>query len=123
MTSKKLDKALDKSSKLQKNVDNFKELLDSLSDLDDKRRMLWKEIYQNAVDDRERAAILFTNATMTMDNSTVTHTTLGTTLTKYLERMSKSNEQILRLAEMIVKLEEREAKLDADDLYSQMHIE
>ena len=120
MTTKKMEKELDKISKIQKKVDNFKELLDSLTELDDKRRMLWKEVYQNAVDDRERAAILFTNATMTMDNSTVTHTTLGTTLTKYLERMGKSNEQILRLAEMIVKVEEKEKSVDIDVLYDNM---
>lgn len=120
MTTKKLEKELDRNNKLKKSVEGFSELLDSLSGLDDKRKLLWKEIYSNAIDDRERAAILFTNASLTMDNSTVTHTTLGSTLTKYLERMSKSNEQILRLAEMIVKIEEKEKNVDIDVLYDNM---
>jgi len=120
LTTKKLEKELDRNSKLKKSVDSFSGLLDSLNELDDKRKLLWKEIYSNAIDDRERAAILFTNASLSMDNSSSTHTTLGPTLTKYLERMSKSNEQILRLAEMIVKVEEREKNVDIDLLYDNM---
>jgi hypothetical protein len=120
MVTKKMEKALDKDRILQQKVKNFTELLDSLTELDDKRKILWKEIYQNAIDDRDRAGTLFTNATLTMDNASSTHVSLGSTMTKYLERMSKSNEQILRLAEMIVKIEEKEKKVDIDVLYDNM---
>ena len=120
MVTKKMEKALDKDKTLQEKVKNFTELLDSLAYLDDKRKVLWKEIYQNAIDYRERAAVLFTNATLTMDNASSTHVTLGATMTKYLERMGKSNEQILRLAEMIVKVEEKEKSVDIDVLYDNM---
>jgi len=120
MTSKKSEKEISKAKKIQNSIENFADLLDSINNLDDHRGILWREIYSNAVEDRERAAILFTNATMTMDNSTVTHTTLGTTLTKYLERMNKSNEQILRLAEMISKIEDSEKSVNASDLYDSM---
>lgn len=119
-TTDHLNKKLDKNEKIEKKIEEFQRLLDSIDDLDDKRRMLWKEIYKNASEDRDRAGILYTNAVLSMDSGTATHISLGPTLSKYLERMSKSNEQILRLAEMIVKVEEKEKSVDIDVLYESM---
>tara|TARA_R110002060_G_scaffold50771_5_gene61673 strand:- start:2441 stop:2818 length:378 start_codon:yes stop_codon:yes gene_type:complete len=116
----KIDGLLDKFSKVSSKVDDFSDLLDAIESTEDKKKMLWKEIYHNAVVDRENAGMLFTSAFKQMQTGTTEHITLGPTLAKYLERMSKSNEQILKLAELITKSEERTSRVDPDDIFSKI---
>lgn len=116
--SDKLEKAIDTSSKLKKKLEAFADILDDLSTTEDKKKLLWKEVYENALIDRENAGMLFTDAWSRMGTGSSEHATLGSTLTKYLERMSKSNEQILRLVELITKAEEREAKIEPEDIFT-----
>lgn len=104
----------------KKRIENFIQLLNSLDKLDDKRRLLWCDIYQNAIDDRDRAGVLYTNVMTVMENSIVNHSTVGPTIVKYLERMSKSNEQILKLAEMVLNVDESNRGIDSDSLYAGM---
>lgn len=114
----KLEKQMDASGRLQRKVEEFSDILDDLVSTEDKKKLLWKEIYENALTDRENAGMLFTDAWSRMGTGSTEHATLGTTLTKYLERMSKSNEQILRLAELISKAEEQSQKIEPDDIFS-----
>ena len=114
----KLEKQMDTSGRLQRKVEEFSDILDGLISTEDKKKLLWKEIYENALTDRENAGMLFTDAWSRMGTGSTEHATLGTTLTKYLERMSKSNEQILRLAELISKAEEQSQKIEPDDIFS-----
>lgn len=116
----KVDKLLDEVKKSEVKIKEFSELLDSLQNLDSKKKTLWKEIYENAVSDRERASILFTEAFKSMSGGTTDHISLGGTLVKYLERMCKSNSQILALADMIAKAEMQESRIDPDDLFSKI---
>ena len=118
--SKALEKNMDRANKSKKKVEQFSEILDSLSNTEEKKKMLWKEIYENALIDRENASMLFTDAWQSMSGGSSEHATIGSTMSKYLERMCKSNEQILRLAELITKAEERDSKVDPDDLFSQI---
>ena len=120
MNEKKISNVIDKYKNMAEKIDDFSELLDSINSTDDKKKLLWKEIYQNAVVDRENAGMLFTDAFKQMQTGTAEHVTLGSTLTKYIERMGKSNEQILRLAELIHKSEEKSARIDPDDLFKQI---
>ena len=120
MVDKKLDKLLDDYRDTEKRVTDFSNLLDSIEHVEDKKKLLWCEIYQNAVTDREQAAILFTDAFKQMQTGTIEHVTLGPTLTKYLERMCKSNEQLLRLADLIAKSEERASRVNPDDIFSKI---
>ena len=117
MSVNKLEKALDNSGKLKRKLEAFSDILDELTSTEDKKKLLWKEIYENALVDRENASMLFTDAWSRMSPGTSEHITLGTTLTKYLERMSKSNEQMLRLAEMISDAEKREEKIDPEQVF------
>ena len=117
---KKIDNLLDQVKKTEEKIKNFSDLLDSLSSTEDKKKSLWKEIYENAVSDRDRAGALFTEAYKTMGSSTSDHVAMGTTMTKYLERMCKSNAQIISLADMINKSEEMNSKIDPDDLFSKL---
>tara|TARA_B100000131_G_scaffold87687_1_gene84532 strand:- start:16360 stop:16725 length:366 start_codon:yes stop_codon:yes gene_type:complete len=117
---KKLDSLLDKNRKLEDKVKAFNELLDGLSSTEDKKKALWREIYENAVSDRERASILFTEAFKAMSGSPTDHTTMGTVMTKYLERMCKSNDQILQLSDLISKAEKEESQVNPDDIFSKI---
>tara|TARA_B100001123_G_scaffold437566_1_gene570033 strand:- start:22269 stop:22634 length:366 start_codon:yes stop_codon:yes gene_type:complete len=118
--SNDVDKMFDKYRNSQQKVADFAELLDSIDASEDKKKLLWKEIYHNAVMDRENAGMLFTDAFQQMQSGTTEHVTLGPTLSKYIERMCKSNDQILRLAELITKCEERAARVNPDDIFAQI---
>tara|TARA_A100001037_G_C14742337_1_gene453749 strand:- start:99 stop:464 length:366 start_codon:yes stop_codon:yes gene_type:complete len=117
---KKLDKLLDQNRKSEEKIKAFSELLDGLVTAEEKKKALWKEIYENAVSDRERASMLFTEAFKSMTGGSSEHATLGSTMSKYLERMCKSNDQILTLAALIDKAEKAEEKIDPDDIFSKI---
>lgn len=118
--AKGIDELLERKKKAEKKVEQFSELLSELESTEDKRRLLWVEIYENALTDRENAALLFTDAYTQMQSGTAEHVTLGATMSKYLERMNKANDQILRLAELVSKAEQQAAAIDPDDLFSKI---
>ena len=114
------EKQLKELEKNKKKIEKFSDILDSLQSTEDKKKALWKEIYENAIIDRENAGMLFTDAYKQMNGGTFEHATLGPVMTKYLERMNKANEQILKLAELIHKAEERESKIDPQDIFAKI---
>ena len=118
--SSSTDKLMDRRKAAEKKVEQFADLLSTIESAEDKKKMLWKEIYENAVTDRENASMLFTDAYTQMQSGTAEHISLGSTMSKYLERMNKSNDQILKLAELISREAEKAARIDPDDLFSQI---
>lgn len=120
MSIEKVSSALQEFDDLKKKVDDFAKVLQKIEHADAKKKMLWKEIYENAVLDRQNAHILFVEAYTTMATGTTEHATLGSTLSKYLERMNKSNDQMLKLAELITKSENEFNAINSDDLFSQI---
>lgn len=107
-----------KHKKQQEKIDAFSELLEDLVNTTDKKKMLWKEIYENSLRDRVNAEILFNEAYTTMQANE--HVTIGPILTKYLERMNRSNEQLLKLAELVSKAEEQSSRIDPDDIFTKI---
>lgn len=103
---------------IEDKLKDFGDLLDSLESTEDKKKLLWKEAYKNALEDRESASILVNDLLVTIPGNSANHSTHGVLLTKYLERMSKSNDQILKLAEIIAKEQERENQVLPDDIYN-----
>lgn len=99
---------------------NFEVLLDESKNLDQKKKILWKQIYRNAVEDRASAAVLFESAYKTMGQSSTDHISMGSTLTKYLEKMTKSNQQLLELSALISKDEEQATNIDPDDIFKRI---
>jgi hypothetical protein len=99
---------------------NFETLLDGTKGLDEKKCLLWKQIYRNAVEDRESASILFNSAYMTMGTGSTDHISMGATLVKYLEKMTKSNQQLLELSALISKDEEQQTNVDPDELFQRI---
>ena len=115
--SKSMEKMIDKMSKNDKKVKKFGDLLDNLKTTTDKKKMLWKEVYENAIVDRENASILFNDLLIKSKNNSGNHQVFGPIMSKYLERMSKSNDQILRLAEIIAK-ENDSVPVSMDDIFN-----
>lgn len=113
-------KELDK--KVNSQLKDFSALLDSLSSLEDKKKALWKQIYENSVTDRKNAYILFGDLYKDVHNNPNEHAIHGVTLAKYLERMEKSNQQLIKLAEMIddVVEEEEDFLADEDSIYDRI---
>ena len=101
-------------------IKDFSDLLDELENTQDKKKLLWKEAYQNALDDRSSASILVDDLLLQIQGNLNNHQQFGTIMTKYLERMSKSNDQILRLAELIAKEEEASGTISPDDIFKEI---
>ena len=110
----------EKIKKTEEKLKDFADLLDSLSSTHDKKKLLWKESYQNALDDRENANILLVDLMKVSMNNSTNHLQFGTLMSKYLERMSKSNDQILKLAEIISKEQEASETMTDDEIFSKI---
>ena len=107
------NKSLDALNEKDKKIKQFSDILDTLTSTEDKKKLLWKEIYENAVNDRENAGILFTDTLMQVKGNAANHNILGPVIAKYLERMSRANDQILKLAELVSREESKEMDPDA----------
>ena len=114
--TKSVNDLVKRNKNKQKKIKDFSDILDSLESTEDKKKVLWKEIYENALNDRESANVLFTELLQQSQANAANHAVFGPIMAKYLERMSKSNDQILRLAEMITKSEESQMKINPDDV-------
>ena len=112
----KIEKAENKEAK----VKNFADILDNIDSLKDKKKLLWKEIYENAIVDRENARMLFNDAFINLSGVLSDHANVGSVIAKYLERMCRSNDQILKLAELIAKEEDKSTAVTPDDLFDQI---
>ena len=119
MSSKMIEKEMDKIKEKDRNIERFSDILDELSSTEEKKKLLWKEIYENAITDRDNANILFTDLLIQTRGDTANHSMFGGILSKYIERMSKSNDQILRLAELVAKELTHDA-VSVDDIYSKI---
>ena len=116
--TKAIEDALDNVKTKEEKILKFADLLDSLESTEDKKKLLWKEVYENALIDRENANILFTDLLLQSRGNSANHTMFGSIMSKYLERMAKSNDQILRLAEIIAK--EESSPISPDDIFSKI---
>lgn len=126
MASKKKDLFENIEDKLKKiegdseKLYEFEEHLENTKGLDQKKKVLWKQIYRNAVQDRAYALSLYTELYQTMTNTSSDHMALGSTLTKYLEKASKSNQQLLDLSILISKDESDNSKYDPDSIFNKI---
>ena len=118
--TKVIDDLMTKADEKKRKIESFSEILDSLQSTEDKKKLLWKEIYENALTDRENAYILFTDLLQETRGNSSNHAMFGQIMSKYLERMSKSNDQILRLAEIIQKAEDEQAVINPDEIFEKI---
>jgi len=109
---------VEKIANKEKKIAEFSEILDGIKDLDTKKKVLWTEIYQNAVIDRDNASLLFTDTFIQVKGNAANHNILGPVVVKYLERMSRANDQILKLAELIAREDSKE--MDTDSIFDKI---
>ena len=112
---KNANDALKNLEKKEKIMKEFGDLIDTIESADEKKKFLWKQIYNNAVSDRESVSVLYTNLFTSMISSNEDHNMTGPMLVKYLERMGKCTEQLIKLAEMIDSSESK--KTSPEDMY------
>lgn len=117
----KIDNVINKNRKKEDAIKNFSDILDNIDSIEDKKKLLWKEIYEHALEDREKAKLLFNNAYLDMQGGITDHMNIGSVMAKYLERMCRSNDQILKLVELISKEEEKSENLTSDDLFEKIN--
>lgn len=108
--------------KINKEVKGFSELLDTLSSTEERKKALWRQIYEYALVDRKNAFVLFGDLyTMVAGNGTE-HALHGANLSKYMERMSKANDQLIKLADLVSDAVDQdiEQSWGEDEMYGMM---
>lgn len=103
-----------------KKIEEFSSVLDTLDNLEDKKKLLWMHIYEHAVQDRTHAYMLFTELYVNSKGQPSEHHLNGPILAKYIERMSRANDQLLKLAELVQKAQDEEEAINEDDVYRQI---
>jgi len=101
-------------------LQEFKGMLDSMSSLEDKKKILWLHIYENALQDRRNSYALLFELIGGIKGNTAEHHLNGPVMAKYIERMSKANDQILKLAELIQKAQEESESVSEDEIWAQL---
>ena len=107
--------------RLEEKVRDFSSLLDQIEGLSDKKKKLWKEIYENAVYDRQNAYTLFVRLVKIVEDKSTEHAVHGRSLSSYIEKMSKSNDQLIRLAELVSKAEKVNDEIDAEEMFKKIN--
>lgn len=106
---------------IEEKVRDFSELLDQIEGLSDKKKKLWKEIYENAVYDRQNAYTLFVRLVKIVEDKSTEHAVHGRSLSSYIEKMSKANDQLIRLAELVSKAEKTNDEIDPDEMFKKIN--
>lgn len=114
-------KQLDKQA--QEQMRDFSNLLSSLDKTLDKKKQLWRLIFDNAITDRKNAYLVFADLYVQVHGKATEHAIHGQTLSKYMERMSKATDQLLKLAELVAEAEDKvpkeiDERLSDDDIYT-----
>lgn len=107
--------------KLESKVKDFSSLLDQIEGLSDKKKKLWKEIYENAICDRQNAYILFAKLVSIVEDKSTEHAVHGRSLASYIEKMSKANDQLIRLAELVAKAEKTNDEIDPEEMFKKIN--
>lgn len=101
-------------------IKDFSGLLNQIESINDKKKQLWKEIYENSITDRQNAYIMFTKLVMIVQDKSTEHAVHGRTISSYIERMSKANDQLIKLAELVSKAESASESIDPDDMFNKI---
>lgn len=101
-------------------IKDFSNLLEEIESLNDKKRRLWTEIYENAITDRHHSYSMFVKLVMIVQDKSSEHAVHGKTMATYLERMSKSNDQLIKLAELIAKADTQVDDMSPDEIFDKI---
>ena len=109
---------IERLQEAEKKIEKFKMLVSKMDEVDEKKKTLWMEIYENAIEDRENSYVLFLDLKMQVVGNIAHHAVYGPVLSKYMERISKANDQITKLVEMIESEESQD--VDADTIFDKI---
>ena len=111
-------KTNEKEHKVAKeNIKKFSNLIDKLDSVEERKKFLWKQSYENAVSDRDTVEVLVNDLLLEITGNVEMHQSHGPVISKYLERLSKANDQLLRLAELIGQEIDKNTGSSADDVF------
>ena len=105
---------------IEKKAKDFSDLLDQIDGVSDKKKQLWREIYENAIADRQNAYVLFVSLVKIVENDSTEHAVHGKSLSSYIEKMSKANDQLIRLADLVSKSERENDTIDPDEMFKRI---
>lgn len=108
------------SSDISSRVKDFNFLLDKIESLDDKKKQLWVEIYDNSITDRANAYLMFSRLVKISGESSNEYAVHARSISSFLERMSRANDQLIKLAELVEKAEHKDETIDVDDMFDQI---
>jgi hypothetical protein len=111
------------SSDIEKKLQDFSKLIEQVTSLDDKRRSLWLQIYENAICDRHNAYIMFSKLVKIVNDSkspSTDHAVHGKTLSTYIERMAKANDQLIKLCELVDNAVAQSEEIDPNKLFDEI---
>ena len=100
--------------------DEFSDLVAKIESAPAETKRLWREIYENATNDRMNAYLLFVDLYKDVGGKSQGHLNFGQLMTKYIERMNKANDQLLKLAEQIEKARDSAVSIDEESLYDEI---
>ena len=105
---------------VEEKIKDFSGLLNQIESLSDKKRQLWKEIYENAISDRQNSYVMFVKLVKIAQDNSTEHAIHGRTIATYIEKMSKANDQLIRLAELIAKAEKKDDEIDPEEMFKKI---
>jgi hypothetical protein len=122
MTDPKADSIIEITERdFETKIRDFGDLLKDIENLSDKKRELWKNIYENAISDRTNSFIVFKQVFTLCGGKSTELAVHAKTLTSCVERMAKANDQLIKLAELIAHAEHKDGEVDADELFDRIN--
>lgn len=94
--------------KADEDLATFVELLDSITTIDERLKLLWKQIYENALIDRRNAYMIWTDLYITVHGNPEQHVIHGDHLVKFMAQMTAANAQLIKLAELVYKAKDKQ---------------
>ncbi len=106
---------------IEDKVNKFSEMLNDIENLDDKAKHLYKEIYENAIADRQNSYVMFSKlARIVSANNTTEFAIHAKSIRDFIERMQKANDQLSKLLELIIKLKQSNAEIDSETMFDEI---
>lgn len=106
---------------VESKIRDFGGLLDQIENLTDKKKQLWKEIYENAISDRQNAYVMFAKLVKIAQDKSTEHAVHGKTIATYIERMSRANDQLIKLAELIARADAKNDSIDPEEMFERIN--
>ena len=105
---------------VEEKIRDFGAILEDIESLDDKQRRLWKEIYENAIADRQNSYVMFTKLVKMTGDKSSEHAVHSKAIASYIDHMQKANEQLVKLASLIADAKKKDEAIDAGDAYDRI---